>query len=411
MLSLPQELVDSVVDAIPADDLDALRACSLSHRRLLRRAQERLLSTIRLVVPSNDRDGHPHFFSKLLDESPHMATYPTTLSLRVGEMNAIVPAFDNSDLVAASISRRLTNLREVRLVSNRYNSLEVWWDETAPEVSIIFNFLRYAPRLSKLVMHSICLTPGELHDTLVCVPAIEDLVLSQVRITGPVDRPLHPLRRLKSLAVRCTQFPPRRSTALLLSLVDVSALESLSVEYMMAAPNSIAWELATQLIQAAAPSIRELNIVIPYAMFYEDTSDNIGAVFREQELPELRVLRIVQHPGRGDGMERVPAAFPVSALCRLFARRHCDALERIRVEAGTVVEADTPCENWKELRDTVLGMDSARVPALDLVLYEAEAGDVLKVRRCMDRVFGTMQDRSRQPLVSVTRTAGLTVFT
>ncbi|KAL1753604.1 hypothetical protein FB107DRAFT_276591 [Schizophyllum commune] len=407
MLSLPQELVDSVVDAFPEGDLQSLRVCALTHRRLLHHAQKRLLSTVRLVVPSPEREGHPHFFRKLLDESPHVAAYPTTLSLRVGEMNAIVPEFDNPDLVAANIARRLTNLREVRLVSNRYNSLEVWWDGAAPEVSTIFSFLRYAPRLRKLVMHSICLTPDELRDVLLCVPALEHLVLSQVRITGPVEAPLHPLRRLKSLAVRCTQFPPRRSTELLLSLVDVSALESLAVEYMMATPNSIAWELATQLIHAAAPSIRELNIVIPYAMFYEDTSDNIGAVFREQDLPELRVLRIVQHPGRDES----PGQFPVSPLCRLFSRRHCDALEKIRVEVASVVEMETPCEHWHELRDSVLAMDRTRVPTLELVLYDAEANEVSQVTSCMGKVFEGIQDRSSGPFVSVTRATGLTLFT
>ncbi|TRM68545.1 hypothetical protein BD626DRAFT_482071 [Schizophyllum amplum] len=411
MLSLPQELVDSIVDAVPEEELDTLRACSLTHRRLLHPAQRRILSTIRLIVPSHDRDGHPHFFLKLLDESPHLEAYPTALSLRVGEMNAIVPQFDSPELVAATIARRLSNLREVRLVSNRYNSIEVWWDETAPEVPIIFSFLRHAPRLTTLAMHSICLTPCELKYALACIPALERLVLSQVRIIGPVEPPRPPIRRLKSLAVRCTQFPPRRSTDRLLEIIDVSALETLVVEYMMAAPNSIAWELATQLIRAAAPSVRELNIVIPYAMFYEDTSDNIGAVFREHALPELRVLRLVQHPGRGEKAESAPPAFPVGALCRLFAQRQCDALEKIRVEVGAVVETDTPCDHWKELRDTVLGMDPTLVPALELVLYGATANEVRKATGCMHRIFGGMKDRRGGSLVTVTQAAGLTVFT
>ncbi|KAJ7491193.1 hypothetical protein FB451DRAFT_1389921 [Mycena latifolia] len=83
--SLPQELIDKVIDAAQ-DDLESLRTCSCASSSFRRRSQQHIFAHITILPPLTDaEDPTPcQKFYDLLVSSPHLALYVKSLEIMEG---------------------------------------------------------------------------------------------------------------------------------------------------------------------------------------------------------------------------------------------------------------------------------------------------------------------------------------
>ncbi|KAJ6493219.1 hypothetical protein C8R45DRAFT_1136244, partial [Mycena sanguinolenta] len=111
---LPQELVDAILSEV--DDLASLKARSLVESRFRVPSQRILLDRITLSGLSKVDQSHLENYGAvrtLLEESPQIATYITTLKLRLHLPSVDMQAVDTDSL--QRVLRHLVNVRQFTL--------------------------------------------------------------------------------------------------------------------------------------------------------------------------------------------------------------------------------------------------------------------------------------------------------
>ncbi|KAJ7031934.1 hypothetical protein C8F04DRAFT_1108654 [Mycena alexandri] len=287
---LPQELVEIILDELPADDLGSLSSCSMTCRVLATLARPRIFHTIRLMPPKTvDAQTQCQKFHKLLSFSAHLA--PLVKDLRIVEGND--RDYDWNGMKNAGTSWVIKSSRTLSLIFHvlKLKRLSI---EAKPKLEweLMTRSLRAAlkdatPGLEVIHLRGIATSAAnELFSTIFQAEGLKSLSISyQMRRRMITNLTLAPNWRpqLRALAFSDHYTSAQFARALSASELDFSNLRSLSFS-----------GLDSPAISAFLKVLPQENMVESLRIWYPISFQAL----REHEvlgipsLPRLRTLRV-----------------------------------------------------------------------------------------------------------------------
>ncbi|KAJ7222750.1 hypothetical protein B0H12DRAFT_1125272 [Mycena haematopus] len=198
---LPQELLNAIVQDI--DDPSTLKSCSLAGSNLREESQRILLHSLTLGVENHDAK------NAILDESPHIATYITDLTVYMPNPDEIVD-FDLTGTDIQGILGRLNNVRRCVFDVPESSPSCIYWPELPPTFSSTYlHFISRQQSLRELRIANLFELPLDV--ILALLRAAPALVLNRVGVVqdlGDSELSLHHLPSLRRLSLEpgCPRF-------------------------------------------------------------------------------------------------------------------------------------------------------------------------------------------------------------
>ncbi|KAF7293094.1 hypothetical protein MIND_01208800 [Mycena indigotica] len=305
--SLPQELVDIIVEDIGSDDRPSLKACSLISRSFCAPAQKLLFQSFRLL-PSLYRSLSLATLDELQARSPHISNHVRRLTIhctssRLGEgapwmaeeqLSRVLPRFKHlTTLIVDSRPGIGGNEDWIRL---RFPLS--WWLLSSPTQTALSRAIAQ-PQLTSLTIRGVTFWSGLDLWTAVCLPGVartqlQHLSLSEVDVqelwSGLGTEYLSPNKlRLQSLALKSDHA---RFMRLVPGIVDISVLQHIKLHIQNMS--------CEKMVQAAF--LRDMRCLERLTIVLDDSLYSNSCELVISDLAVLRTLdihfQLSYHPSR-----------------------------------------------------------------------------------------------------------------
>lgn len=247
--SLPQELVDKVIDNLP-NDVESLRACSCVSSSFRRRSQQRIFARVTISPPKTDENVTPcQKFHKLLVSSPHLTPLIKSLEIVDGECQWLAKQHHPLDLIL-----NLLHLQRISIRSTYRINFSIEKLSSSLRLSLLEVFR--SPALISLNLGVITISLSDFHFLLDNCRGLKELSVCGVNIWTLDDEiPALgvPPTQLESLSLEAFRPPPLKH---LLALTDLTCLCNLTVIHIF---NQ---QYMDDLVEATSRTLYHLRLIL-----------------------------------------------------------------------------------------------------------------------------------------------------
>ncbi len=259
-LSVPQELLDNILDFLH-DDILTLRTCSLVSHAFLPRSRYHIYSNVFIVhIAGLDLIREQYAgqlyqcqnLAALLEHSPHVAPLITRFGIHASA-RFIEDIFEDTSL--SPIIQSLRNLSHIELICRQHE--ELWDDFSVATPRVFLATLRSVPLKIFICDGIVFQTPEQFEDlfTAVANPALKHLSLVCYRGAGdtfepypPIRPPLDSLPALESLSIAGEAISSNIAWLFFhQSLYDVRGIRHLSLEIYDGTTSSLLQRLLNEM--------------------------------------------------------------------------------------------------------------------------------------------------------------------